>query len=250
MDSYRAEAYGLLSPVTLLDLMSKFFHRPLPPITIWCDNLSVVQTINSIITRVRPVFPNDTRRPSWDIILATCRTFQAHPSVSLQHVKGRQDRTTTFWNLPLEAQLNIQAEKVATALHEGPSHGTDRGPMIPGSGCPLVIENEVIPSNHRRRIRTRRGKERLMTYIQEKLQIPAKDLSNIDWESHSYAIRSIPIPNRTFLIKFLQKWLPVGKRVHHTIRLYTLATVPAAYPLLRTSITCSAAQALSVVDGK
>jgi hypothetical protein len=42
MDTYRAEAYGLLSVATLLDLMSKFFHCPLPPTTIWCDNLSVV----------------------------------------------------------------------------------------------------------------------------------------------------------------------------------------------------------------
>jgi hypothetical protein len=214
MDSYRAEAYGLISLATLLDLMSKFFHIPLPPITIWCGNLSVVQTINSIITRVRPVFPNDTLRPSWDIIQATCRTFQAHPLLSLQHVKGHQDRTTTFWNLPNEAQLNIQADKLATAFQETSSHGTDRGPMIPGSGCQLVMENQVIPSNHRRRIGTRRRKEKLMTYIQEKLQIPAKELSNIDWESHSHAIRSVPIPNRTFLIKFLHRWLPVGKRVH------------------------------------
>jgi hypothetical protein len=88
MHSYRAEAYGLLSLVTLLDLMSKFFHRPLPPITILCDNLSVVQTLNSIITRVRPVFPNDTLRPSWDIIQATCRTFQAHPSRFFATCKG------------------------------------------------------------------------------------------------------------------------------------------------------------------
>jgi hypothetical protein len=28
--------------------MSKFFHSPLPPITIWCNNLSVVQTIYTI----------------------------------------------------------------------------------------------------------------------------------------------------------------------------------------------------------
>jgi hypothetical protein len=70
--------------------------------------------------------------------------------------------------------------------------------MIPGSGCQLVMENQVIPSNHRRRPRIRRGEEKLMHYIQEKLQISADVLSNIGWESHSQAIRSIPIPNRTF----------------------------------------------------
>jgi hypothetical protein len=178
--------------------MSKFFHRPLPPMTIWCDNLSVVQTITSIITRVRPVFPNDSLRQSWDINQATCRTFQAHPSLSLQQVKGHQDRTTTSRNLPLEAPLNIQADKLATAFQEESSHGKNRGPVISGSGCQLVMDNPVIPSSHRRRIRTRRGKEKLMTYTQGKLQIPENELSNIDWESHSHAIRSVPIPNRTF----------------------------------------------------
>jgi hypothetical protein len=63
---------------------------------------------------------------------------------------------------------------------------------------------------------------KLMNYIQEKLQISAEALSNIDWESNSQAIRSVPIPNRTFLIKFLHRWLPVGKRVHQYI--------PSIYP--------------------
>jgi hypothetical protein len=138
-----------------------------------------VQTITSIITAVRPVFPIDTLRPSWDIIQATCRTFQAHPSLSLQHVEGHQDHTTTFWNLPLVALLNKQVDKLATAFHETSRHGTVRGPMIPWSGCQLVMENQVIPSNHRRRIRTRRGKEKWMNYIQEKLQAPAEALANI-----------------------------------------------------------------------
>jgi hypothetical protein len=65
---------------------------------------------------------------------ATCRTFQAHPSLTLQHVKDNQDRTTQFWNLPLEAQLNIQAHKLGTAFQEKSSHGMDCGPMIPGPG--------------------------------------------------------------------------------------------------------------------
>jgi hypothetical protein len=53
-----------------------------------------------------------------------------------------------------------------------------------------------------------------MTYRQEKLQITTIELLHIDWESHSHAIRSVPIPNHTFLIKFLHRWLPVGKRGH------------------------------------
>jgi hypothetical protein len=117
-------------------------------------------------------------------------------------------------------KLNSIYKLTNTASQEKSSHGTDRGLMVPGSGCQLVMENQVIPSKHRRRIRTRRGKEKLMTYIQDKLQIPAKELSNIDWESHSHAIRSVPIPNRTFFINFLHRWFPVGKRVQYTPSIY------------------------------
>jgi hypothetical protein len=138
-----------------------------------------VQTINSTITQVRSVFPKDTLRLSWDIIQATCRTFQAHPSLSLQHVKGRQDHTTHFWNPLPRKQNSIYKQTNSPPFQEKSSHGTDRGPMIPGSGCQLPVdkENQVIPSNHRRRIRTRRGKEKLMNSIQESLQIPAEALS-------------------------------------------------------------------------
>jgi hypothetical protein len=103
------------------------------------------------------------------------------------------------------------------------------------------MENQV--SNHRQDSnQTWQGK--LMHYIQGKLQIPATALSNIGWQSHAQAIRTIPIPSRTFLIKFLYRWLT------YMILLSTPATVSAAYSRLRTSITRSAALALSVVDGK
>jgi hypothetical protein len=57
--------------------------------------------------------------------------------------EGHQDRTATFWSLPLEAQLNKQVDKLGTAFQETSSHGTDRGPMIPWSGCQLVMEESL-----------------------------------------------------------------------------------------------------------
>jgi hypothetical protein len=48
MDSYRAEAYGLFSLTTLLHLLGIYYKSPLPPTDIWCDNLTVVKTVNKI----------------------------------------------------------------------------------------------------------------------------------------------------------------------------------------------------------
>jgi hypothetical protein len=74
--------------------------------------------------------------------------LQAHPSPSLQYVKDHHHRTTHFWSIPLEAQLSTQADKLATAFQEKSRQGTDRGQMIPRSGCQLVMENQAIRSNH------------------------------------------------------------------------------------------------------
>jgi hypothetical protein len=207
MDSYRAEAYGFFYCHSSR-LMSKFFYSPLPP------NL-VRQPLSGANHQLNH-YPSPPCVPSTELghYPSNLSDLPSSSFTLFATFEGPSDRTTKFWNLPLEAQLNVQADKLATAFQEESSHGTDRGPMIPGSGCQLVMENQVISSNHRRRNRTRRGKEKLMTYIQEKLQIRAEELSNIDWESHSKAIRSVKIPNRSFVIKFLHRWLPVGKRVH------------------------------------
>jgi hypothetical protein len=110
MDSYRAESCGLLSLTTLLHLLSSFFNYQLPPIDIWCDNLAVVTTIHKVLSTSRPEFPNDTLRPSWDIIQAICQNFRLHPKLSLDHVRGHQDRDSDQHILPFPAQLNIKAE--------------------------------------------------------------------------------------------------------------------------------------------
>jgi hypothetical protein len=180
MDSYRAESYGLLSVTTLLHLLSNYFNRQLPPIAIWCDNLAVVTTIHSIISRSRPAFPNDTLRPSWDIIQAICRNFGLHPQLSLAHVRGHQDRDSDPHTLPFPAQLNIQANSLATAFQHHTAHADESGPMIPGTGCHLVIHNRTIHSHHRRRIRIRRGHQRLLQYIGEKHHLSAEVTSQID----------------------------------------------------------------------
>ncbi len=135
MDSFRAEAYGILSLLTLLHLLSTQSNQPLPPISIWCDNQAVVNTINKITHRKRPSFPNDTIRPSWDIIQAVCTRFCQHPNLTIQHVKGHQDSQGDVKDLPFQARLNIEADKLAASFQHQSSHVEDIGPMIPGTGC-------------------------------------------------------------------------------------------------------------------
>jgi ribonuclease HI len=214
MDSFRAEAYGILSLVTMLHLLSTQANQPLPPISIWCDNQAVVNTVNKITHRKRPTFPSDTVRPSWDILQAVCTQFRQHPNLTIQHVKGHQDLQGDVRDLPLPAKLNIEADKLATSFQHRTSHVEDRGPMIPGTGCHLCINKQVIPSHQRHHIRARRGTRALLKYIQQKHNLTGEAIGQIEWDGHCNAVKAFRQKSSTFTTKFLSKWLPVGKQTH------------------------------------
>jgi hypothetical protein len=95
-----------------------FFNHPLAPIVIWYDNLSVIKAVNHLSSRDRPEFPNDTIWPSWDILQAICKNFNCYPDLSVFHVKDQQKNTFTAGELPLPAQLNIQADSLATTFQQ------------------------------------------------------------------------------------------------------------------------------------
>jgi hypothetical protein len=63
MDSQRAEEYGLLSIITFLHLLETYFKHPLQSTAIWCNNLSLVKTVDQLISRSRQEFSNETLRP-------------------------------------------------------------------------------------------------------------------------------------------------------------------------------------------
>jgi hypothetical protein len=102
---------------------------------------------------------------------------------------------------------------------------------MPGTGYQVLIENQSIPSHHRRTLRTRRGHGQLMKYIQQKHQLSEVAVSRISWTSRAQAIRKLPDHQQHLMVKFLSKWLPVGKQINR----YN----PAAYPSQCPSCSCA-----------
>jgi hypothetical protein len=146
MDSYRAQAYGLLSFISFLHLLGIYYKSPLPPTDIWCDSLAVVKTVNNIRSRKRPEFPNDALTPSWDIFQAIRTKLRLHHDLSLSHVKGYQDKSIDPSEVPFQSHLNIQAGALSTSFQATSYHTTARGPLTPGTGCHLVIEKQYLPN--------------------------------------------------------------------------------------------------------
>jgi hypothetical protein len=68
MESYRAEAYGLLSITTRVTLLMQYTTNTFAPIELLCDNDAPVMKIDKLRKSTRPEFPNDTLASSWDFL--------------------------------------------------------------------------------------------------------------------------------------------------------------------------------------
>ena len=111
--------------------MDYFYREQLQTFLLYCDNKSLVDTVDHLRRRKRPVFVNDTMEPEWDLLQAITHTLQQMgPSVQVRHVKGHQNDNINVHKLPLPAQLNVEADKLASDFQTKSLHGHLPAPLI------------------------------------------------------------------------------------------------------------------------
>ena len=117
MTSHRAEAFGMWSVFVFVTRIFQFYNKdPTGQVSLHCDNEALVNTVNKIITRARPDFPNDTLEADWDIIHEIVLLLRAHDQ-SVSWIASHQDEDTPKEDLPLAAQLNCEADTLADEAH-------------------------------------------------------------------------------------------------------------------------------------
>jgi hypothetical protein len=110
MDSYREEAYGLLSITTLVRtlLLQESRTNTFAPIELLCDNNALVKKVEKLRKSTRPEFPNDTLVPSWDVLQRITKNLRKLPEESsLQWIPSHQDDKSPIEQLPPDARLNV-----------------------------------------------------------------------------------------------------------------------------------------------
>jgi hypothetical protein len=123
MDSYRAEAYGLLSITTLVTLLMQYMTNTFAPIELLYDNNALVTKIEKLRKSTRPEFPNDTLAPSWDVLQRITKNLRKFPEESsLQWIPSHQDDKTPIEQLPPDARLNVRADRLAGEFQQQSPH--------------------------------------------------------------------------------------------------------------------------------
>jgi hypothetical protein len=127
--AYRSESYGILSLLCFLRRLAEFTGQHDQWVGIVAtDSQSLVDTVLQKIphatsggltpfpaARATPkTFSLEATLPEWDIIRGIQVLLQAMPDITLQHVKGHQDRTIPYCRLSLLAQLNVDADTQAS----------------------------------------------------------------------------------------------------------------------------------------
>jgi hypothetical protein len=204
---------------------------PLPPCcTIICDNLSLVDKVNSYqspfpITDlldaewtpfdtttgyVSNKSPSSTLTADWDVlqeIRHSLNDLTFRPTI--QHIKGHQDRNTPYEYLPLPAQLNVDADKVAGAFQDAFGCARPHVPLFPHTGAQFNINQGTVTYNYKSAIRYAAHGPPLLLYIQQRNDWTPAIIQTIDWRAHELAIGH-QLHRRVHLTKLIHDILPTN----------------------------------------
>jgi hypothetical protein len=159
----------------------------------------------------------------WDVLaeirLAMQQLGDSQPTLS--HIKGHQDSKRPIEELPLKAQLNCKADKLADQyLKDFPDIDRLKVPLLPTAGCQLHLAKGTITHNLKLDLTHARSVPTLKSKLCHKHAWLEHEFYDIDWTSHGLALKRLAKHRKT-ITQYLHDWLPVGKRVHMYDTRYT-----------------------------
>jgi hypothetical protein len=126
-------------------------------------------------------YANATLAPDWDIVEAIVSTLQLLPvTPSFSHVKGHQDDHIAYEDLPLDAQLNIEAEALAGKFQTKFPSDHLQAPLLPSTGVNLMIDKSTVTGQYPSRIHEAAASPELIGYLRRRNYWTKYDWSTID----------------------------------------------------------------------
>jgi hypothetical protein len=219
MTSLRAEHYGVLAVITLLDIISIIYQHDEKSIHIHhTDSISVIGRLQDKKSMTDKHY-DSTDYDVWKstelaIVSATKVTFK------LKHVKGHQ-RENMHENkkeqgpLTREAQYNDWCDGAAENERE-----QQRQPAqlfaIKEAKVYLKTSTTLVTASAYKAIYERKTSPAAMMYVRGKLGLTDEDMRDINWKAMGLYINTLAISQRVKVMKYLYNWQNVGaqKQLH------------------------------------
>ena len=170
-NSYRAEGYGILSVMRFIFQVQSFVTGTLSESRLCCDNKSMVASSHEVPAEWKRT-PNSTQASDYDVLAEIWATRDLLPVTAcpaVLHIKGHQDKKTAYDQLPLPAQLNVDADKLAgDYMTAHPDKDYTVVPVLPTSGVQLHLPAGTITYNMKKEVSMARTTGPMKQYMIKK----------------------------------------------------------------------------------
>jgi ribonuclease HI len=224
LHSFRAEATGMLSALRFLIRLREFgqMHERWEGI-VATDSQSLLDTLtgeNALDENRNVPLDLDFHRvvldvltPEWDILIEIQRSLQQLPGVRLEYVAGHQDQDNPYASLSLLAQLNVDADSLASAYQESFSSRSPFVILAPHVRAHLVFRDGTVTSKYADAVETEATGVPLMEYLRVRNGWTIPVFDTIDRHAHGTMLKRMPT-KRSHLIKFVHDILPTTGRLN------------------------------------
>jgi ubiquitin len=129
-------------------------------------------------------------------------------------IKGHQEDTVPFELLPLEAQLNVEADQLATAAILGTLKKDTVLQVIKNPYCYayLLQDGMIITRNEKEILQTKWRGALMRKYLKTRHKHKEPEMKDINWDSFRLARDRMTCNEETYSTKQLTGWLPSGTR--------------------------------------
>jgi exonuclease III len=219
--SFRAEGVGLLSLLRFLIRIAQYtmMHEPWSG-TVVTDSKSLLDVLfgtddTTDNEQPPPQLPYlEPTQADWDVLVELRHSLERLPGITLRHIKGHQDRKVPYPRLPLLAQLNVDADRLASQFQE--EHGCSRPHVLlsPRARVQMTLANKgTITSALEHIIRHVTGLQPLWNYIKNKHEWSDHTMESVNWKAHGQSLRR-KVKQRTHYIKLVNGILPTNSVLH------------------------------------
>lgn len=212
--STRSELSGIASALLLIASVSRNWglrHR--------CSFrvISDSRAALSKVTRILHRHSLESRQPPESDLLMLIQSLlmEIRRKVSFKWTKGHQDATTAYKSLPRDAQMNIDADFLATRYRQWGNLKSSRHiDHHPDQRISISIQGVRLTSQHDSCIRYHINGYHMKQYMMERKHWDEATWNSIDFELFGRHIRSLSLSQRVTHMKMVHDQLPLGIRTH------------------------------------
>jgi hypothetical protein len=187
--------------MTFVQLVFEFCRRPMSgTLKVRFDNQGLLKKQTSFRKFALAKY-SAALHSEWEAVISVYNMMDRFPNLPvLKHVYGHQDKDIAFADLPLDAQMNIEADALATMELSEFSSTLHQVPFDPESRVMLSIDGTTLTWRLETTIRTKARLPALITYFSDRLNWDQRTFHTVDWDTFGGVFPKIK--QRNFITKF------------------------------------------------